>query len=522
MNSFIDHISARAFFRAPADGPAGTLGKGVVYHDTFGDGAVAGDLLEDGVAPSFQSLAALIADTTVTPGASLGARVRLEEHSAGGVTPVLLEAVSGADPDVIGASAGGAVNWRVTGPEADVRMWGAMGDGVADDRAAIQAAEDACANLAAERGGRMTLRFPAGTYAIGDTVVKRAGVDWRMAGELRRADADAPTPSGTQYSLVLAENVDGWSIVGGVFRAITHRKVEAAGLLRKNNNADPGNTNACIHVSNCKEWAIRDSVFRDYSQGIVYQGCSAFRIESNEMEDGSGETIQSMLDGTYSLPYAYSGTGAIMHATIASGPPPVSSNFIISGNIIRNPGLDIAIQALNQAYDAQPGMVSRNMIFGSRAGTQVYRGTFPDPGDLRGAPADRGQLYLRNVGAGRLSAMHHRRALRREHHPLSRAGGHQRRRLLRRGDRDAGQSVQRLSLGGAAFRQGRYRDRRQCHPECRPARGRFGRRDPGAHPQHARSRQSDRARRQGVHGARRRGDRGGGRRADRTLCGRRQ
>ncbi len=381
MHSFIDRISARAVFRAPPDGPAGTLGVKVVGKESFNDGAVAADMLEDGVAPSFANLAALTADTIVTAGAPLGARVRLDEHSGGGNVPALLQAVASGSPNVIGTSDGGSVRWRVAGAELDVRMFGAKGDGVADDRAAIQAAEDACAALATERGGRMTLKFPAGTYALGDTVLKRAGVNWRVSGEIRRKDAPNPTPTGTQYALVLAQNVDNWSIEGGVFRAITHRKVQAVALPRKNNNSNPGNTNACIHASNCKNWVLRHATFRDYSNAVFYQGCANFRIESNEFEDGSGETIESMRNGTYALAYTATGTGAISHGTIATGPAPVSSNFAITGNVIRNPGLDIAIEALNQAWDAQPGLVANNVIYGTRSGIQIYRGSFTDPGN---------------------------------------------------------------------------------------------------------------------------------------------
>ena len=57
----------------------------------------------------------------------------------------------------------------IRGAAANIKDYGAVGDGVADDTAAIQAA------IAAD----LNVFFPAGTYKITDTLVVRSGCQWR-------------------------------------------------------------------------------------------------------------------------------------------------------------------------------------------------------------------------------------------------------------------------------------------------------------------------------------------------------
>ena len=83
----------------------------------------------------------------------------------------------------------------------DVRDFGAAGDGVADDSAAVQRAQRA---LPAAGG---VIAFPPGVYAIGGTgiVLMKSSVTFRGAGEaqtiLRRLQPGAPTvQSSTSYA----------------------------------------------------------------------------------------------------------------------------------------------------------------------------------------------------------------------------------------------------------------------------------------------------------------------------------
>ena len=67
----------------------------------------------------------------------------------------------------------------------DVKMFGAVGDGVTDDRAAIQKAVDFC-----ENAGIKQLFFPRGQYYVSDAIVfKRGGIDVIGSGALRREES---------------------------------------------------------------------------------------------------------------------------------------------------------------------------------------------------------------------------------------------------------------------------------------------------------------------------------------------
>jgi hypothetical protein len=78
----------------------------------------------------------------------------------------------------------------------DVRSYGAVGDGAADDSSAIQAA-----NRAVPPGG--TLLFPPGTYCLGTPVIPKSRVTYKGIGAILKAtnpDAIFKTSGGITYT----------------------------------------------------------------------------------------------------------------------------------------------------------------------------------------------------------------------------------------------------------------------------------------------------------------------------------
>ena len=71
-----------------------------------------------------------------------------------------------------------------------------------------------------------------------------------------------------------------------------------------------------------------------------------------------------------------------------------NEDYIVSGNIIDNVGLDTAIMGLNQTYDQTRGKISDNIIVGGNTGISVYRGSFVDPSDA--TPTYAGNCLVEN------------------------------------------------------------------------------------------------------------------------------
>lgn len=261
---------------------------------------------------------------------------------------------------------------------------GAIGGG--NDTTALQNAEDAALAL----GLNLWINK---THRISDSILKKSGVNWYGGGAIEHIDyGTQPTLTvTTQFALIFADTVNEWEIDGITFRSIKHETVFAASLPRKNgDSANPGNWNSCIDCEGCTGWIIRNCVFTGFSYGgVKYQDCSAFQVTNCRFSDDSSTTVASIVAGT--APPNYANTFAIGALYEATGPSPFSRRYQITGNRITVPGLDIAISALSQTYDQQPGIISGNYIFGCRAGIQAYRGSFTDPG---GAPTYDGNLLI--------------------------------------------------------------------------------------------------------------------------------
>jgi hypothetical protein len=259
----------------------------------------------------------------------------------------------------------------IDGAPVNVFDYGAVGDGVNDDTTAIQAAEDYAASL----GVPVELYFPAGIYAITASIQKKSNVNWIGVGQIERLNY--ATATGAAFSLVVANGVNDWTIQGLNFKNVTRTRELAVPLT---SSVAVGASNTCLDVFNCSRWAIRECTIRQFTYGILYRECQDFQITNNWLYADTGKTVDQILNGTYTNFSAYAGTGGIANLYKPSGANLPSSQYLISGNYVEIPGLDIGIDVLSQTYDKMPSTVSNNIIKGCVTGFQLYRGSFPDPG----------------------------------------------------------------------------------------------------------------------------------------------
>ncbi|KQN99055.1 right-handed parallel beta-helix repeat-containing protein [Paenibacillus sp. Leaf72] len=251
------------------------------------------------------------------------------------------------------------------------QWFGAKADNITNDYLAIQHAED-LASI-----GSATVIF-SGTFAISASIVKKSNSHWfGYKSKIRRIDN--ANPSVSSFSLVYApENTKSWSIRGIEFEAIDLGTKLAKGIT---SGFAPSRNNSCIDAYRSYDWAIKDCVFRKFSQAILYRGCSNFSIVGNSFFSDTGKTLASMLDGTYQPYNDYGYTGAIIFGHLGNQPDPQKSkNFIISNNYIEAMGLDIGVDALAQTYDENPCIISNNIIIGAQCSIQAYRGSYDDLG----------------------------------------------------------------------------------------------------------------------------------------------
>ncbi|KMK63824.1 NosD domain-containing protein [Puniceibacterium sp. IMCC21224] len=255
----------------------------------------------------------------------------------------------------------------------DVVAFGAVLSGAADSTAAIQAAENAAAAVAAA-GGSVQLHFPLGDFAVSGSIVKRAGVNWCGIGTIRRQNNLSATGAG--FSLVTADGVDNWSIRGVTLENVAHDRVVSGAVT---SSSAFGASNQLIDVRNCHHFRIEGCRLRKYSYGVRVDGCTSFRISGNDMNAESGKTLASVIDGSYT-PFASKGGEAIIIGGQKNGI--VSARcayFEVRDNIIDNTGLDVGIFALAYTWDRADGMISGNIVLGGNSGIQCYR-SISDPG----------------------------------------------------------------------------------------------------------------------------------------------
>lgn len=136
----------------------------------------------------------------------------------------------------------------------NVKDYGALGDGVADDTAAVQSA------IAAARDGAVVL-FPSGIYLL-STVTFHSAV--QLVGE--RATLQLCRDLGDfGNGMIFARRTDGWSIRNLTF--------DVAGKI-----------GAAVRAISSSDWDVTDCRITGFQvgNGIISQSCERFRIQDND------------------------------------------------------------------------------------------------------------------------------------------------------------------------------------------------------------------------------------------------
>ena len=200
---------------------------------------------------------------------------------------------------VIAPNAGGAGRWkRVYGAAVDVRWFGARGDGIQDDTAAVQAA----LNTGVEEVVVSAGRYKVGPLWVPDTVARLYGT-----GELLQA-ADA-------QSILNVEAVDHLQIEGLTFTGVGGDLSESRNTgidvssgstnIRIYNNRFTGLRLHAVHVKGSSDIQIVGNRVVGVSHGIRATFCSRLRIARNLLADPqyTGFSVAIGLDSTDTPPF---------------------------------------------------------------------------------------------------------------------------------------------------------------------------------------------------------------------------
>lgn len=157
--------------------------------------------------------------------------------------------------------------WLLAASVADVKAFGAKGNGASDDTAAVQAADAWATSVGTG------VFFPSGTYEINATGITRTSPgDWFGMGpgaSVLRATNAVHTAG---YALITVTNLDNWHIHDLGFD-FTNLNITNASVLY-----------FCVSVFTCNAWEISDCSFlgqKDYCLSIATSGGSHFNINNN-------------------------------------------------------------------------------------------------------------------------------------------------------------------------------------------------------------------------------------------------
>lgn len=223
-----------------------------------------------------------------------------------GPSPTLLDAPTAANVNDAGSQTGSALRALFVSPSAkttlgaaapipwvNVKDFGAVGDGLADDQPAVQAAIDAAETL----GNGAVVYFPVGSYKLGTTLVVNKGIFLVAGGygDVTPVTSGSMTSAtqGTKLLWAGGANSMVWFVAPVVDETLHGGGI--MGLLLDGNNVA---TNG-VRVSSCRNTTVDVAVRRVISKGILLDDtngrlCSeiyiprfVFRIESNAATQGA-------------------------------------------------------------------------------------------------------------------------------------------------------------------------------------------------------------------------------------------
>lgn len=216
----------------------------------------------------------------------------------------------------------------ITGPAGYVTAFGAAGDGVTDDTAAVQAAFDA---------GNKHVFFPAGTYLISGGIVVPSGVDVSGAGDASviKTGATLSATSGVQ-AMIVAQSGSRISIRDLAFDASA--MTTFSGGMR------------CVWFDASTCYSVKGCYFKTPGAAVASIGCAQFQITGNRVEissldgvakhDGIIDQWGGCTDFTVSGNIIKAGGVGrfpiIVTGEATDGSPTANARFTISGNIVHS------------------------------------------------------------------------------------------------------------------------------------------------------------------------------------------
>lgn len=242
----------------------------------------------------------------------------------------------------------------IEGAPANVRDYGAVGDGIANDSAAIQAAVDA---VAAAGGGSVWL--PAGTYLLNSAPVAikdNVTLDGRGGGVLKQ---------GTAANAITATSVSGFNIIGVTFVG----SGAASSVTSTTDNA--------VYANECTNFRVVGCDISDFAHfGVRAVNSTEFSIEDNYIHDMvyvpatnfADISVTQYLGGT--IPENFQITNNRCTSTTDVGIIlGIARNFIVSGNISNN-------HQRHGIVMYQPGAEVRGTISGNTCANNGWVGIY--------------------------------------------------------------------------------------------------------------------------------------------------